>query len=137
MKKVRVVSVFVGLALAVSALAFLPAVHAGHIIVIQRPPGTPTPIPTSPTLPKLRPGWMPGVLEIEDFDGTGEGRAYHDVETANLGGAYRLTESVDIAASPDGGHYVTSAVAGEWLSYNVRALQGTYVIQVRVASAGP
>ncbi len=63
---------------------------------------------------------VPGSVQAEDFDAGGEGVAYHDVEPANLGGAYRPAEGVDI----EKGAYITDVGwirSGEWLGYTVTA----------------
>jgi hypothetical protein len=62
---------------------------------------------------------IPGVIEAEDFDPGGEGMAYHDTTTTNLGGQYRLTEGVDISYAIGAGnqHLVGWTKAGEWMNY--------------------
>ncbi len=63
---------------------------------------------------------VPGVVWAWDYDAGGEGVAYHDTEPANLGGAYRPAEGVDIetaGTSMDVG-WVRD---GEWLVYTVNA----------------
>ncbi|NLX49611.1 MAG: carbohydrate-binding protein [Methanospirillum sp.] len=65
---------------------------------------------------------VPGYVQAEDFDLGGEGVAYHDLEPANLGGAYRPAEGVDIET----GQYVTNVGwirSGEWLSYTLTATE--------------
>ncbi len=57
---------------------------------------------------------VPGIVQAKDYDLGGEGVAYHDTEPANLGGAYRPAEGVDIETAglfTDVG-WVRS---GEWL----------------------
>src|SRR5207245_7423153 len=41
---------------------------------------------------------VPGTIQAEDFDGGGEGVAYHDTDTSNNGGQYRST-AVDIEST--------------------------------------
>jgi hypothetical protein len=61
---------------------------------------------------------LPGVVEAEAFDRGGEGIAYHDTEAANVGGAFRSGDGVDV--QPAGNGYVVGFVkAGEWLEYTV------------------
>ena len=63
---------------------------------------------------------VPGSVQAEDFDAGGEGVAYHDTEPANLGGAYRPAEGVDIETA----HDITDVGwirSGEWLDYTVNA----------------
>ncbi len=65
---------------------------------------------------------VPGSVQAEDFDAGGEGVAYHDTEPANLGGAYRPAEGVDI----EKGAYITDVGwirSGEWLTYTMTATE--------------
>jgi hypothetical protein len=81
---------------------------------------------------------VPGTIQAEDFDGGGEGVAYHDTDTSNNGGQYRAT-SVDIESTSDtgGGYNVGFTSGGEWLNYTINAVvDGTYTLQARVASSG-
>jgi hypothetical protein len=78
---------------------------------------------------------LPARVQAEDFDGGGEGVAYHDTTTGNTGCAYRATD-VDLQATTDvgGGYNIGWMVAGEWLKYTVTvAAAGTYAVSVRVA----
>ena len=88
-----------------------------------------SPAPRQPTS-------LPGRIEAEDYDAGGEGVAYHDNETANLGGVYRPAEGVDIEpfiGSP--GYNVGWIRPGEWLRYTVNvSATGPYTIRVRGAS---
>jgi hypothetical protein len=80
-----------------------------------------------------------GTLQAENFDYGGEGVAYHDLEPANLGGAYRPAEGIDIQPTTDagGGYNVGWTKAGEWLEYTVNIpTAGSYTLSLRVASAG-
>jgi O-glycosyl hydrolase/ankyrin repeat protein len=77
-------------------------------------------------------------IEAEDFDNGGEGIAYHDLDGANNGGAYRTT-GVDVQATTDagGGFNVGYAKTGEWLEYTINvATAGSYDLGFRVASTG-
>ncbi len=79
---------------------------------------------------------IPGRIEAEDFDNGGEGVAYHDLDVANQGGAYR-TSGVDLEASSVGNYNVGWMKAGEWLEYTVDvSAAGTYTIQTDVAAYG-
>ena len=76
-------------------------------------------------------------LQAEDFDTGGEGVAYHELTTTNLGGQYRPNEAVDIEVCTDtgGGYDVTSTAAGEWLEYTVMApYAGYYNLSLRYAA---
>jgi cytochrome c len=78
---------------------------------------------------------LPGTVQSEDFDDGGEGVAYHDVEPANYGGAYRNT-GVDTQGTSDvgGGYNVGWMALGEWLKYTVNvSTPGRYTLSSRVA----
>jgi len=78
---------------------------------------------------------LPGTVQSEDFDDGGEGVAYHDVESANYGGAYRNT-GVDIQGTSDagGGYNIGWMAVGEWLKYTVNvSTAGRYTLSSRVA----
>ena len=93
------------------------------------------PITTTPTdTPYTTAVSIPGRIEAENFDKGGEGVAYHDTETANLGGAYR-TDGVDIRAAVEGGYQVGWTNSGEWLKYTVNATEtGSYNLSIRLSS---
>jgi hypothetical protein len=81
---------------------------------------------------------LPGIVQAEDFDNTGDMIGYRDSTIGNKGGAFRAT-NVDIEATTDagGGYNVGWMVAGEWLKYTVTvAKAGTYTLTVRVACGG-
>ncbi len=103
----------------------------------------PTPTPTPTPTPELGGGQtpylgaafaIPTTIQAEDFDNGGEAVAYHDLDTANLGGQYRSGQGVDIEASGDtgGGFIVGYIQAGEWLEYTVNVqTAGAYTIEAR------
>jgi hypothetical protein len=77
-------------------------------------------------------------VQLENYDGGGEGVAYHDTTSGNSGGAYR-TNNVDIETTGDtgGGFDLKSVKQTEWLKYTVNvAAAGTYTLDLRVASLG-
>jgi beta-glucanase (GH16 family) len=79
---------------------------------------------------------FPARVEAEDYDLGGEGVAYHDTDTGNNGGQYRL-EDVDIEACSDtgGGFNVGWVSPNEWLEYTVTVPRaGDYTMEARVAS---
>jgi hypothetical protein len=95
---------------------------------------TSTATPTAPYGGKVV--LIPGTIEAENFDEGPAGSAYHDLDKANQGAPYRLTE-VDIEARPDasGGHGVGWTKAGEWLVYTVEVSgAGSYAVEIPVAS---
>ena len=64
-------------------------------------------------------------IEFENFDNGGEGVAFHDIDAANLGGAYRNT-AVDLQSIPGGGNTLAFSKAGEWTEYTVAAGDHAY-----------
>ncbi|MDB5256777.1 MAG: Carbohydrate binding family 6 [Chitinophagaceae bacterium] len=81
---------------------------------------------------------VPGKIEAENYDLGGEGLAYHDLEVANQGGAYR-TEGVDVQATTDagGGYNVGYTADGEWMNYMVNVTAtGNYSFSFRTAGTG-
>ncbi len=76
-------------------------------------------------------------VEAEDFDPGGEGVGYHDVDTRNLGGAFRTGEGVDIENTPgEGGRNVGWIRDGEWLDFTREfAWAGSYAFSARVGAA--
>lgn len=81
---------------------------------------------------------IPGTIEAEKYDLGGEGSGYHDLDTANVGGAFR-TDGVDIkqtfGSTTD--YTVGWTQAGEWLKYSVNVTQsGYYNIGAKVAALG-
>ena len=101
---------------------------------------TPTPTPTpNVTTPRSQTPYggsaltLPGRLQAENYDLGGQGVAYSDVEAANLGGAYRTTEGVDVE-SAGGITNVAYIRNGEWTEYTVNVpTAGTYPATFRVA----
>ena len=76
---------------------------------------------------------IPGVVEAEKYDLGGQGVAYNETTTANQGGAFRTTESVDV--EPYGtGYNVGYIVTDEWMEYTVNVTAGTYKIDANVAA---
>jgi hypothetical protein len=83
---------------------------------------------------------VPKAFQAEDFDKGGNGVAYKDLTTGNLGGQYRTADSVDIIASSDsagGGYAVNYFETGEWLAYTLNVpSDGNYDISIRAANKG-
>ncbi len=99
------------------------------------PPPTTTQAPFGGTAPIV--STAPVIIQAENFDTGGEGVAYHDLDAANQGGAYRTTEGVDIQPTTDagGGFNVGYTRASEWLEYTINVTTaGSYIIGARVAS---
>ena len=87
-----------------------------------------------PQGPYPAPHVLPTRIQAEDFDTGGEGVAYHDLESTNLGGAYRPVEGVDIE-TVDGITDVGWTRAGEYLEYSVNATEaGTFLLTLRAAN---
>jgi hypothetical protein len=77
---------------------------------------------------------IPGTVQSENFDNGGEGVAYHDTDSSNIGGGYRLDTGVDISTCADtgGGYEVGWGATGEWLKYTINAVAGSYNLNVRL-----
>lgn len=102
--------------------------------VVEQASSATAPISDSTQTPYTRS--IPGRIQAENFDKGGEGVAYHDTDGDNQGGSYR-TEAVDIQSTSDGGgggYNVGWIRDDEWLEYSVTVNEGTYDVQVRVAS---
>ncbi len=92
-------------------------------------PGGDAQIPVNNIIP------IPGSFEAEDYDLGGEGVAYHDLETTNLGGQNR-TDGVDISTIPDtNGFCISHTMGGEWVEYTIDVeADGLYDLQVLYSS---
>jgi carbohydrate binding protein with CBM6 domain len=103
------------------------------------PTPAPSPAPTGGTTPYGGAAVsLPGTVQLEDYDGGGEGVAYHDTTSGNTGGVYR-SNNVDIQVTTDAGagYSLGYVKPTEWLKYSVNvATAGTYTVDARVASAG-
>src|SRR5579859_1877887 len=81
---------------------------------------------------------LPATIPAVNFDKGGEGVAYHDLSSGNLGGLFRTTESVDIYASTDtasGPYQVQNFQTGEWMAYTVNApTSANYDIAIRASN---
>ncbi|NND71295.1 MAG: carbohydrate-binding protein, partial [Rhodothermales bacterium] len=78
---------------------------------------------------------VPGRVEAENYDNGGEGIAYHDVDTNNIGLAYRPNEGVDLEGASDGGFDVYWITDGEWIEYTFAVDEaGTYDFKPYVAT---
>ncbi|CAM9770906.1 unnamed protein product [Chrysoparadoxa australica] len=83
------------------------------------------------------PNYLPGKVEAEDYDLGGPMVAYTDTSAANIGGAYRPDEGVDIEVQ---GSTVNIGWVdpGEWLVYSTMVtVPGMYSITLRAGSAYP
>jgi hypothetical protein len=71
---------------------------------------------------------IPGRVEAENFDLGGNQYAYLDLDVANKGAQYRLTDYVDIQTTKDsaGLYNIGWTQAGEWLKYTVNVLESGY-----------
>ncbi len=77
-------------------------------------------------------------IQAEDYDLGGQGIAYHDTTSSNIGKLYRPNERVDIKSHASGQYRISDGVAGEWLEYMIDvAAPGSYEIEFRVSSAEP
>jgi hypothetical protein len=74
-------------------------------------------------------------MQMEDFRDGGEGVAYHDLDAANKGNEYRLTEGVDIQPCALGGYNLCYGEPTEWLEYSINVpVSGLYSFDFYVAS---
>ena len=95
------------------------------------------PMNTSASAPYPGSHPVPGLVWAKDYDAGGEGVAYHDTEPANLGGAYRPSEGVDVE-TVGGFANVGWVRSGEWVTYTVNATDpGPLVIVVEAANPDP
>ncbi len=111
--------------------AIVPPASSGPVVVA--PPPTPAQTPFKGTLFATN-----QIIQAEDFDNGGEGVAFHDVDSINIGGStYRGTSGVDVQ-DMNGGKFVGFTHAGEWLEYSMNvAKAGSYDFSARVASYKP
>jgi hypothetical protein len=81
---------------------------------------------------------IPGTIQVEDFDNGGTGAAYSDLSAGNLGGDYRVNESVDLSYSTkEGSNFIGWTQTGEWTKYSVNiSATRAYTLKMRVASVG-
>lgn len=93
----------------------------------------PTGIPLS--TPYYMISMVPGHVESYSYDNGGEGVAYHDTTTANLGGKLR-SDAVDIEYSQaDAGYNIGYIIGDEWLIYSVQIdTTGTYTAAIRASN---
>lgn len=120
-----------------AALALAYARRNGTSTPQQPAPSTPTPVPAGQSAFSGTPFNIAAdsTLEVEDFDNGGEGVAYHDLESKNLGNSgYRTSQGVDLVDNA-GGRQVGFTKAGEWIEYTVKvAATGTFNITTLVSS---
>ncbi|HWE02791.1 MAG TPA: carbohydrate-binding protein [Tepidisphaeraceae bacterium] len=93
-------------------------------------------VPTTTEAPYLAAFTTNETIPAVQYDKGGEGVAYHDTTTANLGGDnYRGSDGVDIQAGGATGNVVAYVAAGEWLNYTINiATAGNYVLDASVAN---
>lgn len=80
--------------------------------------------------------WLPGTVQAEDFDISGEGLTYHDTDNRNEGGTNYRTDAggVDIVTG-NGGYALGYTKNGEWLEYTVNVSEtGLYSYDAYVSS---
>ncbi len=82
---------------------------------------------------------IPGTFSTADFKEGGEGVAYHDLDSENIGGFYRPNEGVDIGesgvASPK--YNVGWTKTGEWIAYDLNVTKtAAYTATLTVAAEG-
>lgn len=81
---------------------------------------------------------VPVMFQAPNFDKGGEGVAYHDLSSGNLGKLYRTSESVDIYSSTDtasGVYQIANFQSGEWMNYTINVPKtGNYDLSLRAAN---
>ncbi len=81
---------------------------------------------------------LPKAFAAANFDNGGQGVAYRDLSTGNIGKVYRTTEDVDLVSSTDSsanGYAVSNIQSGEWLNYTVNVpADGKYDLAIRASS---
>lgn len=77
---------------------------------------------------------LPGKIMAVDYITGGEGIAYHDNTSENIGRAYRQ-DSVDIRNHPGGTYNIGWNQTGEWYKYNVNVAEsGNFNMKMNVAT---
>lgn len=77
---------------------------------------------------------VPGKIEAPYYNTGGEGVAYHDRTSDNIGGVLR-EDAVDIRNKPQGGMAVGWNQTGEWLKYNINVKEsGEYHFSIDTAT---
>lgn len=78
---------------------------------------------------------IPGIIEMENYDQGGQGKAYSDSEIINNGNVYREDEGVDVEMNSPGNYNVGWTNGGEWLEYTVNVTENSfYTIKTIAAS---
>ncbi|HQJ88971.1 MAG TPA: carbohydrate-binding protein, partial [Methanoregulaceae archaeon] len=101
------------------------------------PTATSTIVPTTTSSGKApyRDHPVPGRIQAEDYDMGGPGVAYSDSTPENKGGAYRLSEAVDVESMQGGGYNIGYITNGEWVEYTLNVPEArTYQAAFRVGS---
>ncbi|WP_036718859.1 carbohydrate-binding protein [Paenibacillus harenae] len=92
-------------------------------------------VDTGEAAPFDNPKPVPGIVEAPFYNTGGEGIAYHDRTSDNIGGAYR-SDAVDIRTNSNfNGLNVGWNQAGEWLKYNIEVKSaGMYRVEITAAT---
>jgi len=72
---------------------------------------------------------IPGKIEAENYDLGGQGMAYNDTNSNNIGGAYR-NDGVDIGtkSGASNGHAIGWGASGEWVEFTTDVTAGDYSV---------
>jgi hypothetical protein len=113
---------------------------SGGAVTVALPAGSVTVLTSrgqAPVPPIQQTPWtsvnLPGTIQAENYDRGGEAIAFHDNDSANLGGAYR-SDGADVEAIA-GGFALDYTKAGEWVEYTVNVPEaGTLDLGVRYAT---
>jgi glucuronoarabinoxylan endo-1,4-beta-xylanase len=79
-------------------------------------------------------------IQAEDYDLGGEGMAYHETTSNNIGNVYRPNEAVDVKliANTASQYRLSDAAVGEWVEYSIQANNtATYELELRLSNADP
>lgn len=81
---------------------------------------------------------VPATFEAENYDIGGQGISYNDTSTGNSGGAYRVSDDVDIQTNNTIPRTNVGWMAtGEWLEYSINVLDsGSYNFEFTYAANG-
>jgi alpha-L-fucosidase len=83
----------------------------------------------------FKPHYIPGAIEVEDFDEGCPGDAWYDKDEQNSGGKYRLSQGMDIEVCAAGGYNIGWSNTGEWMAYTLNVNKtGKYKVSVYVAT---
>jgi arabinoxylan arabinofuranohydrolase len=78
---------------------------------------------------------IPGIIEAEDYDRGGQGKAYSDSDVSNNGNAYRTNEGVDVEMNSPDNYNIGWTDGGEWLEYTVTIPESSFYTITTLAAS--